>query len=233
MSRHKFFAYAAPPRSYGFQDRYFAELYDVALEAQTARLQAGRQAPISTDDVKPIFGGSMEAFHSSRMDPSRLPGSPGHYPNQVYRQPTLAVIKKGEENVIGYGYASENVSGTPARRMIKGLLGRPPYVNIREIYCREEAPEGTVEAIGQLLLDGYNKSYPATTFTFKSAPEEAALAESLGLSYARDLPEEDYGSSLGPQVLQRWKGTVAHTLDMVGGSLEGQSILRQSVIYKA
>lgn len=228
--------YLGPPLEYaqGYDER-LARLHRFAVQRQADNLQDPDAAPVdlttathdadrATSEALAILGGDPEAFYQSRINPSTLPGTSGYNKNQTLNNPRLAVARSLGGGVVAYGYAMDNVSGTPFERTVKRALRRLPYVNLRELFVAKNAPEGTAQALGALMVQDRHPEQPVSMFAFKGLEEEQATT--LGLDATGNTQEQDFGGSIGKREVVEFRGVAGAVLQAAETNPTSSAVLQ-------
>jgi len=84
--------------------------------------------------------------------------------NQEYNRPRVVIAKDGED-LIGFAYSSDNISGTPMQRAVKRHLVSKNYLWLREIAVHPEYHrQGVARKMGKLILEDADIKQPVAAY---------------------------------------------------------------------
>jgi len=209
-------------------DRYSA-LHWVATEAFQHALPTR-----SEDDIRHLLGGDLASYRNSRRDPQLLRYHDAFNSDQRFSDARMVVAEVNPQEVIGYGYAANNVSGrTGMERQAKYMTTAKRWAWIREIAVLPDAPRGTGTAIAALLLDGFKPKQPVSAYTWEEDVAGERFARRLGLERSEDpTTAYPFGQLAHPAQQYRWAGKVADTLitiEALPGAREALAGARQHI----
>lgn len=149
------------------------------------------------------------SFANSRINPMEGVYSGRLHPDQSFSKPIATFAFKGED-LVGYAYSANNVSGNITQQAIKRLRGNKNYVWFREIAVHPDYRRmGIARTLGYLSLQERKPKQPVTAYVWEEAGIKKRL-ESLGFVSTGTSKREVFGPNSEPAVQHRMQ---------VGGNL--------------
>ena len=154
------------------------------------------------------------AFIASREYPNRQVGEVFN-PLQEFLKPRIAIARADEE-IVGYGYAADNISGDPVARRVKRLIDQKRYFWLREIVVHPEVQgEGIARDIARTLLaDARSKQRPTAYIWPDEIDSMGPRLVGLGFEATGQQMVNVFGEGSAPVRQVRMQATsVAHVLE--------------------
>jgi GNAT superfamily N-acetyltransferase len=138
-------------------------------------------------------------FVASRLNPAAAIASGDFYEQQSYSDPVIALTRI-DDVLVGYGYAADNVSGSPLAQALKRAAVIKNYLWIREVAVDpERQKQGIGTAIASKLVAGAVFLQPISTFIYpKETPDTQALLERKGFQVTAESVVAPFGAESKP-----------------------------------
>ncbi len=139
-----------------------------------------------------------ERFYESHVHPNSEVGK-RYNPDQSYTRPRMALAIDGNDT-IGFGYAANNVSGTPLQRTIKLLGTSKRYLWLREFAVQSDYQRrGIATHLARMLLMSGSIHQPATAYIWPDEiPFLAAPLRKAGFKPTGEQKVAIYGPDSDP-----------------------------------
>jgi GNAT superfamily N-acetyltransferase len=127
-------------------------------------------------------------FFASCLNPRDAANAGRSYAEQAFANPVVAKAYDSNGEVVGFGYAADNVSGRFAsERWLKMRSTSMRYAWLREIVVHPDVQhQGIGTALGALMLDNFDERQPVSAYTWEENPAGIRFAQSVGLTPARN-----------------------------------------------
>lgn len=116
------------------------------------------------EDIAQLVGLSdPHRFIASHRDPNIEVGN-RFTDNQEFNRPRVAIAKKGED-LVGFAYSADNISGTTLQRAVKRNFVTKNYLWLREFVVHPDYQQkGIAKRMGKLILEDANVKQPVTAY---------------------------------------------------------------------